>query len=60
MKLREHITEILAGIAGTISALAVGDIVSATTAAKLGVAAAILTIWRGIIETAQLKGKNRA
>ena len=46
-----HSTELLIGLSGTLSALAVGGVLSPDLAAKLGVAAAILGVWRGVIES---------
>lgn len=59
MKIKEHITEILAGVIGTISALAVNGVVSPDMAVKMTAAVAVLTVWRGIIETIQLKKANK-
>jgi hypothetical protein len=46
-----HSTELLIGVSGTLSALAVGGVLSPALAAKFGVAAAVLGVWRGVIES---------
>jgi hypothetical protein len=46
-----HSTELLNGVAGTISALAVGGVLSPTLATKLGVVAAVMAVWRGVLES---------
>lgn len=58
MKIKEHITELLAGVIGTINALAVSEVVSPDIAMKLSVCVSVLTVWRGIVETIQLKKAN--